>query len=68
MTFARAKPGKTFPGSAALKLTRPSGSGDLTQNLAGHGIPGFVLEWLRGRMGITLAKSGHEKEFTGVCR
>ena len=39
----RAKPGKTCPGPAALKLTRPSGSGDRAQNSPGHSIPGFAL-------------------------
>jgi hypothetical protein len=42
-----------YPGAAALKSTRPPGSGDLAQNLTGYSYSGFVL---RGRFAGARAK------------
>jgi hypothetical protein len=41
---AIAKPGKVYPGTIALKSTRPTGSGDLDRGSSGYSIPGFALK------------------------
>jgi hypothetical protein len=38
-----------YPEAAALKSTRPPGSGDLAQNLTGYSYSGFALIARRGR-------------------
>jgi hypothetical protein len=61
---AIAKPELLFPGTATLKSTRPSGSGDLALSLLGHTYSGFALaQTFKLRVFRGLESSSHENLF-----